>query len=304
LEFAKKIGYPVIIKAAGGGGGRGMRTVHNDVSLVNSFLHAQSEAAGSFKSSELYIEKYIENAHHVEVQIVADKYGNIVHLGERDCSIQRRFQKLLEEAPSTVVTPVLRRELGNAAIAFARAAKYTSVGTVEFLLDDRGKFYFIEMNARIQVEHPVTEMVCGIDLVKEQIKIAAGERLGLMQKDIGFNGAAMECRINAEDSQNGFRPCPGRITNYVPPGGPGVRVDSHVYSGYEIPPYYDSMIAKIIVHRPSRQEAILAMRNVLSEFVIEGVKTTVPLHHFILNHPQFVQGRYNTNFLDSNFGRS
>ncbi len=304
LDFSRKIGYPIIIKAAGGGGGRGMRTVHNDVSLVNSFIQAQSEAAGSFKSNDLYLEKYIEGAHHVEVQVMADKYGNIIHLGERDCSIQRRFQKLLEEAPSAVITPVLRRELGNAAIAFARAAKYTNVGTVEFLVDERGKFYFIEMNARIQVEHPVTEMVTGIDIVKEQLKIAGGERLGIQQKDVMFNGAAIECRINAEDTQNGFRPCPGRVTNYLPPGGPGVRVDSHVYSGYEIPPYYDSMVAKLIVHRAMRQEAISAMKNALAEFVIEGVKTTIPLHQFVLSHPHFLQGKYNTNFLDSNFGRS
>lgn len=303
LEVARRIGYPVILKAAGGGGGRGMRTVHNDVSLVNSFLQAQSEAAGSFKTGELYLEKYVENAHHIEIQIIADKYGNIIHLGERDCTIQRRFQKIVEEAPSIFINPVLRRELGNAAIAFARGAKYTTVGTVEFLVDDRGRFYFIEMNARIQVEHPVTEMVTGIDIVKEQIKVASGERLRYQQKDVTFNGAAIECRINAEDTTNGFRPCPGKVTIFVPPGGPGVRVDSHVYTNYEIPPYYDSLLAKVIVHRPTRQEAINAMKTALTEFIIDGVKTTIPIHQFILSQPQFLDGRIDTNFVDNNFGR-
>ena len=280
-----------------------MRLAHNDVSLVNNFLAAQAEAGATFRNNALYIEKYIEKARHVEIQILADGYGNVVHLGERDCTVQRRFQKLIEESPSPVVTPSLRKEMGNAAVALARAARYTNAGTCEFLVDDRGKFYFIEMNARLQVEHPVTEMVTGVDLVREQIRIAAGERLSFGQRDVVWNGAALECRINAEDPRNGFKPSPGRIALWIPPGGPGVRLDTHVYSGYTIPPYYDSLIGKLIVHRKSREEALAVMKRALAEFVVEGVPTTIPLHQVVLDHTQFIRGQVDTTFIESYFGK-
>jgi acetyl-CoA carboxylase biotin carboxylase subunit len=303
LEVAHRIGYPVMIKAAGGGGGRGMRAAHNDVSLVHSFLAAQAEAGAAFRDSTLYIEKYVEKARHIEIQILADAHGNTLHLGERDCTIQRRFQKLIEEAPSPVVTPTLRRDMGASAIAFARAAKYVNAGTCEFLVDERGKYYFIEMNRRIQVEHPVTEMVTGIDLVKEQIRIAAGQRLSFGQRDIVFSGHAIECRINAENPSDNFKPSPGRITAYFAPGGPGVRVDSHAHAGYEIPPFYDSMIGKLIVHRKTRDEAVAAMKRALSEFVVEGVPTTIPLHLAIFDHTQYIRGQVDTTFIESYFGK-
>jgi len=303
LEVAKAVGYPVMLKAAGGGGGRGMRIVHNDVSLVQSFLKAQAEVAAAFKNPALYVEKFIPNARHIEVQILADKHGNIIHLGERDCTVQRRFQKLIEEAPSPAITPSIRKDLGNAAIAFAKAVRYSTVGTVEFLVDDRGRFYFIEMNSRIQVEHPVTEMVTGIDVVKEQIKMAADERLTISQRDVTWNGFAIECRINAEDPMNGFRPCPGRITRLQFPGGPGVRVDSHAFTGYEVPPFYDSLIAKVIVHRRTHDEAVSAARSAIKELVVEGIKTTIPLHLMILSHPLYITGQIHTSFVDSAFGR-
>ncbi len=303
LEVAHRVGYPVMIKAAGGGGGRGMRVAHNDVSLVHSFLAAQAEAGAAFRNNALYIEKYVEKARHIEIQILADAHGNTVHLGERDCTIQRRFQKLIEESPSPVMTAGLRKEMGNAAVSFARAAKYVNAGTCEFLVDERNRFYFIEMNARIQVEHPVTELVTGIDLVKEQIRIAAGERLGFGQRDIVWSGVAIECRINAENPSDGFKPCPGKITAYYPPGGPGVRVDSHVYAGYQIPPFYDSMIGKLIVHRKTRDEAVSAMRRALSEFVVEGVPTTIPIHLAIFDHTQYIKGQVDTTFIESYFGK-
>ncbi len=303
LEIAHRVGYPVMIKAAGGGGGRGMRMAHNDVSLVHNFIAAQAEAGAAFKNSAVYIEKYIEKARHIEIQILADQHGNIVHLGERDCTIQRRFQKLIEEAPSPVMTHSLRKDMGNSAISFARAAKYVNAGTCEFLVDERHRYYFIEMNARIQVEHPVTEMVTGIDLVKEQIRIAAGEKLRFRQGDITWTGVAIECRINAENPNDGFKPSPGRITTYYAPGGPGVRIDSHVYSGYSIPPFYDSMIGKLIVHRPTRDEAVQAMKRALSEFVVEGVQTTIPLHLAIFDHTQYIKGQVDTTFIESYFGK-
>jgi acetyl-CoA carboxylase biotin carboxylase subunit len=234
---------------------------------------------------------------------MADRHGSIVHLGERDCTIQRRFQKLIEEAPSPVVTPSLRKDLGNSAISFAKACGYQTAGTVEFLVDPRGRYYFIEMNSRIQVEHPVTEMVTGIDLVKEQIRVAGDEKLSFSQRDVTFDGFAIECRINAEDPTNGFRPSPGRISRLLLPGGPGVRVDSHVYAGYEVPPFYDSLIAKIIVHRPTHEEAVAALRSVMRELVVDGIKTTTPLHLSILNHPRYITGQINTSFVDSVFGR-
>ncbi|MBI4565319.1 MAG: acetyl-CoA carboxylase biotin carboxylase subunit [Planctomycetes bacterium] len=303
LDVARRIGYPVIIKAAGGGGGRGMRIAHNDVSLVNNFLAAQAEAGAAFKNASVYLEKYVEKPRHVEIQILADEQGNLVHLGERDCTIQRRFQKLIEESPSPIMTAGLRKEMGNAALAFAKGAKYSNAGTCEFLVDERGKFYFIEMNSRIQVEHPVTEMVTGVDLVKEQIRIAAGERLRLRQGDISLNGVAIECRINAEDPNNGFKPCPGKITSFVAPGGPGVRIDTHVHAGYVVPSFYDSMIAKLIVHRRTRDEALVAMKRALSEFTVEGVRTTIPLHLAILDHTQYIRGQVDTGFIDTYFSK-
>ncbi len=302
-EIAHRIGYPVIIKAAGGGGGRGMRIAHNDVSLVTNFTAAQTEAGAAFKNSSVYVEKFVEKPRHIEIQILGDEHGNVVHLGERDCTIQRRFQKLIEESPSPVMTPGLRKDMGNAAVAFARGAKYTNAGTCEFLVDERGKFYFIEMNARIQVEHPVTEMVTGIDLIKEQIRIASGEKLRFRQGDVVLNGWAIECRINAENPADGFKPSPGKITAYYPPGGPGVRLDSHLSAGSEITPFYDSMIAKLIVHRKTRDEAMATMKRALSEFVIEGVHTTIPLHQAVFDHTQFIKGQVDTTFIDSYFTR-
>jgi acetyl-CoA carboxylase biotin carboxylase subunit len=266
-------------------------------------LAAQSEAAAAFKDGTLYFERYIPRARHVEIQILADSHGNVIHLGERDCTLQRRHQKLVEESPSPVVSPSLRKELGQAAVSFAKAAEYVNAGTVEFLLDDRGRFYFIEMNARIQVEHPVTEEVTGVDIVKEQILISSGEKLRYGQKDILINGAAIECRINAEDSEDGFRPCPGRVTMDCAPGGAGVRVDSHLYPGYTIPPNYDSLIAKLIVSNRSRAECLASMRRALQEFVIEGVKTTIPLHLAIFQNAQYIRGEVDTTFIETQFGR-
>jgi len=303
LKVAAKIGYPVIVKAAAGGGGRGMRVAHNDISLVNGFHAARSEAQAAFKDDSVYLEKFLDRPRHVEFQILGDREGRIIHLGERDCSLQRRNQKLVEEAPSTALSPELREEMGKAAVAMAKAAKYHNAGTVEFLLDRSGEFYFMEVNARIQVEHPVTEMVTGIDLVKEQIRIAAGEPLGLKQEEVRIQGHAIECRINAEDPEDGFKPSPGRIALYVPPGGGGVRLDSHVYGGYEVPSNYDSMIAKLIVHRANRREAITTMRRALDEYLVEGIKTTIPLHRKIFAHPDFLFGDVDTGFIEHYFAQ-
>jgi len=280
-----------------------MRVAHNDVSLVNNLMAAQAEAGAAFKNSTVYLEKFVERARHIEIQVLADREGNLVHLGERDCTVQRRFQKLIEESPSPAMTPSLRKEMGTAALTFAKGAKYVNAGTCEFLVDERGKFYFIEMNSRIQVEHPVTEMVTGIDLIKEQIRIAAGEKLKLSQRDVTLQGAAIECRINAENPENGFQPAPGRVTALTVPGGPGIRFDSHIYSGYEIPPFYDSMIGKLIVHRKTREEALLAMKQALSEFQIEGVPTTIPFHLAVMDHTQFIRGQVDTMFVESYFGK-
>ena len=299
LDVAHKLGYPVIIKASFGGGGRGMRVAHNDISLVNSLAIAQREAEAAFKDPSIYIEKYIEDTRHVEVQIFGDNYGNIIHLGERDCTLQRRHQKLIEESPSPHISERLREEICKAAIKIARAVNYTNAGTVEFLVDKLGNFYFIEVNTRLQVEHPVTEMVTGIDLVKQQIRIAYGERLNIKQKKIHNQGVAIECRVYAEDPYNGFRPQPGKITTYYQPGGRGVRVDSHVYAGYDIPPYYDSLISKLVVYQKTREEAIACMRRALSEYVIEGIKTTIPLSLELITHPQFANGNINTNFVEN-----
>jgi acetyl-CoA carboxylase, biotin carboxylase subunit len=298
LKIAREIGYPVIIKAAAGGGGRGMRLAHNDVSLQSGLRQAQAEAEAAFKDSTVYIEKYVEFGRHVEVQVLADQHGNAVHLWERDCSMQRRHQKLVEESPSPLLAAEVRRELCESAVRLMKAANYTNAGTVEFLVDKDQSFYLLEVNARIQVEHPVTELVTGIDLVKQQIRIAAGEELPFKQKDIPQVGHAIECRINAEDPARNFAPCPGEIRELRLPGGPGVRLDTHVYAGYTIPPNYDSMIGKLIVHRPTRAEAIATMRRALSEFHVAPIKTTIPLHLQIMDNPNFVSGDVDTGFVE------
>jgi len=298
IKIAEKIGYPVMIKASAGGGGKGMRIAHNRPSLVSSLQMAQTEAQAAFGNNEVYIEKYIDGARHIEVQILADKFGNTIHLRERECSIQRRHQKLLEETPSPAVNNKTREKMGEVAIRAAKAVGYHSAGTVEFILDKDGSFYFMEMNTRIQVEHPITEMITGVDLVKEQIRVAAGEKLKLAQKDISCNGHAIECRINAEDPDNNFMPSPGKVTMYHPPGGFGVRVDSHLYTGYSVPPYYDSLIAKLIVHADDRRQAIARMRRALGEFIVEGMKTTIPFHLKVLDNPDFQKGEYSTKFIE------
>ena len=301
-EIANEIGYPIMLKAAAGGGGKGMRMVRNNEELENAWQTARAEAEAAFGNPAVYIEKFIEKPRHIEIQILADEHGNVIHLGERDCSIQRRHQKLIEESPSPIVTPELREAMGQAAVKGAKSVKYRNAGTIEFLVDKDGNFYFMEMNTRIQVEHPVTEMVYGIDIVREQIRIASGEKLGIKQKQIKPNGHAIECRINAEDPFNGFRPSPGKITALHFPGGFGVRVDSHIYQEYVVPPYYDSMIAKLIVHAKNRDEAIARMLRALDEFVIEGVHTTIPFHIKILNSPQFRSGvDYDTKYIDTSF---
>ena len=303
VEVARSIGYPVLVKGKAGGGGKGMRVAHNDMSLLNALQGAKAEALAAFGDGGVYLEKYLDRPRHVEVQILADGYGRVVHFGERDCSMQRRHQKVVEETPSPLLPKDVRKKITRAAVKLMKSAKYVSTGTVEFLVDRDNNFYFIEVNARIQVEHPVTEMVTGIDLVKEQIRIAAGERLGYDQDAIRFRGCAMEIRINAEDPDNGFRPSPGVVTAWSPPGGFGVRVDSHVYPGYRIPPNYDSMIGKLIVHKPNRREAIEAMKRCIDEFVLEGVKTTLPLHARIFRHGGFVAGHYDTGLVEDILAR-
>ena len=295
--LAEEIGYPVIVKATAGGGGRGMRMVKEPGELEKMFLAAQGEAEASFGNPGVYLEKFVENPRHIEFQILADTHGNVVHLGERDCSIQRRHQKLLEEAPSAVLDAELRRKMGEAAVRAAQSINYVGAGTVEFLVDSDGSFFFMEMNTRIQVEHPVTEMVTGIDLIAEQIRAAQGDRLSFTQNDIVLRGHAIECRINAEDPDHNFRPSPGRISGYLAPGGLGVRMDSHVYTDYEIPPYYDSLIGKLIVWGPNRTTAIRRMRRALRECAITGVPTTIGFHQKVLEHPKFLAGEVYTNFV-------
>ncbi len=296
-KVVKRIGFPVIIKASAGGGGKGMRIVREESEFEQAFHMAQREAFAAFGNGELYIEKYISSIRHIEVQILADSKGNVIHLGERECSIQRRHQKLLEEAPSPALTEKQRKKIGDFAVRAARAIKYRNAGTFEFIVDGEGNIYFIEINTRIQVEHPVTELITGIDIIKEQIKIAAGYELGLRQSDIKINGWAIECRINAEDPER-FIPSPGKITFLSLPGGPGVRVDTAIYPGYTVPPYYDSMIAKLIVYGKNRQEAIKRMARAVDEFMIDGVKTTIPFHKKLLNNPQFIEGQYSTSFVE------
>ena len=297
-ELAAQMGYPVMIKATAGGGGRGMRLVPSADQLENLFKAAQGEAEAAFGNPGLYMEKFITRPRHVEVQVLADRHGNVVHLGERDCSIQRRHQKLLEEAPSPALDPELRRRMGDAAVAAARCIDYEGAGTVEFLLDRNGGFYFMEMNTRIQVEHPVTEMVTGIDLIAEQLRIAGGEPISFTQDDVQLRGHAIECRINAEDATHNFRPAPGRITGWLPPGGPGVRVDSHVYTGYDIPPFYDSLIGKLIVWGRDRSSAITRMKRALNECAVTGIPTTVDFHLDLLERKEFLSGDVHTKFVE------
>src|SRR5262249_43630038 len=301
LHLARDMGYPVLIKAAAGGGGRGMRVAHNDLSLQSGFNAAQQEAEKAFKDGSVYLEKYIEQPRHVEVQILADKHGHVVHLWERDCSLQRRHQKLVEESPAPNLPQQVREAMCAAAVKLVKAAGYQNAGTCEFLVDKANRFYFIEVNARIQVEHPVTELVTGIDLVREQIRIAAGEELRFAQQDIVHRGAAMECRTKAEAPRAGFRPPPGTITRWLAPGGPGVRLDTHACQGYRVPSNYDSLVAKLLVHQPTRLEAIAAMRRALAEFAVEGIRTTIPLHREIFNHSAFIEGQVDTTFIERNW---
>ncbi|QOX78611.1 acetyl-CoA carboxylase biotin carboxylase subunit [Trichlorobacter lovleyi] len=297
VKIAKQIGFPVIIKATAGGGGRGMKIVHSQATLANAYATAKAEAQAGFGNPDVYIEKYCVEPRHVEIQVLADKHGNCIHLGERDCSIQRRHQKIIEEAPCPVLTPETRKAMGDAAIKAAKAVNYSSVGTVEFLLDKSGEFYFMEMNTRIQVEHPVTEMITGVDLIREQIRSAAGLPLRYTQEDIKITGHAIECRINAEDPFK-FTPCPGKITAYHQPGGLGVRVDSFVYDQYNVVPHYDSMIGKLIVHAETREDAIRRMARALDEYIIEGIKTTIFFHKRIMTNKDFIEGNVDTSFLD------
>lgn len=298
LRVAEEIGYPVIIKATAGGGGKGIRVARDKEDLIKGIRVTQKEAETAFGNPGVYLEKFIEDFRHVEIQVLADKHGNTVHLGERDCTIQRRLQKLIEETPSPAITPDIRSRMGEAAVNAAKAVDYVGAGTIEFIFDrNTQEFYFMEMNTRIQVEHPVTEMVTGVDLIKEQIKIANNEKLKMKQEDITFNGWAIECRINAENPYKNFMPSAGKIDMYLAPGGFGVRVDSQAYSGYTIPPYYDSMVAKLIAYAPTREEAIKKMRRALDEFIIEGVHTTIPFHRQIMDHKVFQNGDFNTDFL-------
>jgi acetyl-CoA carboxylase biotin carboxylase subunit len=301
LRLAHEMSFPVLIKATAGGGGRGMRVARNDISLISGLKAARQEAEKAFKDGSVYIEKYVEQPRHVEVQILADRQGHVVHLWERDCSLQRRHQKLVEESPAPNLPDALRAKICQAAVKLVREAKYYNAGTCEFLLDKQHNFYFIEVNARIQVEHPVTELVTGIDLVQEQIRIAAGEPLRITQEQVEHRGVAIECRINAEDPSADFRPSPGVISRWLPPGGPGVRLDTHAAQGYRVPPHYDSLVAKLLVHRPTRTEALACMRRALDEFRVEGIRTTIPLHREIFNHSAFIEGQVDTTFIERNW---
>jgi acetyl-CoA carboxylase biotin carboxylase subunit len=302
LLFAKQIGFPIILKASAGGGGRGMRVVRSEEDVESAFLSAQNEAEKAFSNSDIYLEKFIENPHHVEVQILGDSRGNVIHLGERDCSVQRRHQKLIEETPSPAISDDTRRKICEAAVLAAKSVNYESCGTVEFLVDNTGNFYFMEMNTRVQVEHPITEEVFNVDIVKEQIKVAAGDAIGF--GNLTPSGFAMECRINAEDPSYGFRPSTGQINSFHIPGGFGVRVDTHAYSGYQISPYYDSLIAKLIVRGKTRDEVINKMLRALDEFVIEGIKTTIPILSTILNHADFRSGNFDVGFIEKYFPKN
>jgi pyruvate carboxylase subunit A len=299
LAFTKKAGYPVMIKASAGGGGRGLRVVRSDAELRENMEVASREARASFGDGSIFIEKYIERPHHIEFQILGDRHGHVIHLGERDCSIQRRHQKLIEIAPSLILTPKLRSEMGKAATTIARAVNYDNAGTVEFLLDQEGRFYFIEMNPRLQVEHTVTEQITAIDIVRNQISIAAGMPLDIQQEDVTLQGHAIQCRINAEDPKNNFMPCTGTVTAYLSPGGIGVRIDGAVYRGYTVPPYYDALLAKLTVRGRTWEETVSRMRRSLEEYVLRGLKTTIPFMEAIMQEPDFVAGRFDTSYLDS-----
>jgi acetyl-CoA carboxylase biotin carboxylase subunit len=298
VRFAKSIGYPVLIKAAAGGGGKGMRVCRDESNLASALQNARNEAEGAFKNPSIYLEKYIDRPRHVEIQFIADSHGSVVHCWDRDCSLQRRHQKLVEESPAPTLPLKVRAKLGEAAVRLAKSSGYVNAGTCEFLVDADNNFYVIEVNARIQVEHPVTELVTGIDLVKQQIKVAAGEALPFTQKTVEIRGHAIECRINSEDPDQDFRPSAGKITALNVPGGPGIRWDSHVQAGYAVPPYYDSLIGKLIVHAPTRLEAIMVMRRALDELVIEGVKTTIPLHKRIMRDADFINGKVDTTWVE------
>jgi len=303
VALARKIGFPVMVKASAGGGGKGMRLAQSEDELLSAVETARNEAQAAFGDGSVYLEKFIGRARHVEIQVLADAHGNVVHLGERDCSMQRRHQKLIEESPSPAVDTELRQQMGEAAVRAAKAADYVNAGTVEFLLAENCEFYFMEMNTRIQVEHPVTEMVTGVDLVEQQLRIASGERLTFSQQDVRLSGHAIECRINAEDPDRGFMPCPGRIEGYYPPSGNGVRTDSHVYGGYKVPHHYDSLLAKLIVHEPTRPEAIRAMLYALDEYMIEGIITTIPFHKRLLAFRMFLEGCAHTKSVEQDFLR-
>jgi len=304
VKIARRIGYPIIIKAVAGGGGRGMRIAHNDVSFAKEYHVARNEAEKAFGDGRVYLERFIERPRHIEFQILADSHGKVIHLGERDCSVQRRHQKLIEEAPSPFFTPDLRKKMGKAAVRAAEACEYENAGTIEFIVDPKGNYYFIEMNTRIQVEHPVTEEVTGIDLIKQQISIANGDKLEMDQGDVTFTRHAIECRINAEDPACNFTPSPGTVGLYYPPGGPGIRVDSHVYSGYVVPPYYDSMIGKLISVGATRKVALERAYRALSEYLIRGIKTTIPLHKAIMADPLFIEGKATTAYMEEFFTRT
>jgi acetyl-CoA carboxylase biotin carboxylase subunit len=297
-RFANKVGYPVLIKASAGGGGKGMRPAHDDASLVSGFHAARAEAEAAFKDNSVFLEKYLDRPRHVEVQLIGDQHGNVIHLFERDCSLQRRHQKLVEESPSPNLPDKTRQEMCAAAVRLAKEAGYYNAGTCEFLVDQDNSFYFIEVNARVQVEHPVTELVTGVDLIREQIRVAAGEKLRYSQKDIQQRGHAIEVRINAEDPANDFRPSAGVVKTWRPPGGPGVRLDSHVCAGYRVPPNYDSMVAKLLVHQPTRAEAFAVMRRCLREFIVGGIHTTIPIHKQIFDNPDFIAGKVDTKYIE------
>lgn len=303
LKLAEEMGFPIILKAVAGGGGKGMRIVRDFESLSNSFMMARAEAEASFGNPGLYIEKYIESPRHIEIQLLGDQHGNVVHLGERECSIQRRHQKLIEESPSPIVTDEIRQKMGEVAVKGAKHVGYYSTGTIEFLMDADKNFYFMEMNTRIQVEHPVTEMVYNVDLIKEQIRVAAGEKLTLKQSKLKPVGHAIECRINAEDPDRNFIPSPGEITSLYMPGGPGIRIDTHCYASYKIPPFYDSLIAKLIVYGRDRDEAIARLKRALDEYLVEGIKTTVPFHKFVINTPEFQSGNFDTHFIENIYNK-
>lgn len=296
-RVAEEVGYPVMIKAVAGGGGKGMRYVEIASELDKAYAAARGEAEASFGNGDIYIEKFVEEPRHVEIQVFGDTHGNIVHLNERECSIQRRHQKLIEESPSPIITPALRKAMGDASVKGAASVNYVGAGTIEYLVDKHMNFYFMEMNTRIQVEHPVTEQACMVDLIKEQLIVASGEKLTLQQRDPIMH--SMECRINAEDPYHDFRPSPGKIESLNFPGGPGVRVDSHIYQGYTIPPYYDSMVAKLITYAPTRNESIAKMRRALDEFIIEGIHTTIPFHRKMMDNPDFISGQFDTKYLDT-----